>query len=394
MPIDINKYKFNKYFLFFLFFNFAITQSPILLHLGVRGIFVLPLMLLFTLFFHFYLHINFSTKLITITFILFFSSLITSIFWLDLRILFLPLWSIIYLLTLSICTKEDINKLIDYLTIFFIILLIGAYISFFLALFGMNPISNLSDRFGATNIHFYGFTLTNAKQFSLIRPAGIYDEPGAFSFFICTLVFLRNHYKKNEFLSLFILLSGFITFSLTHLLFSFIYLISKYLNYKRLIYLFFLIIFFIIIIYYLEIDKIFEELLYSRLIDFSENFTENERYLNFINAFAQLLSHPYAFLFGLNPICIFEIGQCVSNYGMICCNPLEPITSTGILISWPYYFIIIYLAINGIFKRSNFINFGIVILFLQRPSVNSAGYTFVIFIIILTLTNNFYVQKK
>jgi len=394
MSIDINTHKFNKYFLFFLFFNFAIAQSPILLHLGVRGIFLLPLMLLFTLFFHFYLHRNFSKKLIIITFILFFSSLFSSLFWLDLRILFLPLWSITYLLTLAICTKEDISKLIDYLTFFFIVLLIGAYISFFLALFGMNPISNLSDRFGATNIHFYGFTLTNAKQFSVIRPAGIYDEPGAFSFFICTLVFLRNQYKKNEFLSLVILLSGFITFSLTHLLFSFIYLFSKYLNYKRLFYLFLLIIFFIIIIYYFEINKIFDELLYSRLIDFSENFTENERYLNFTNAFEQLLFKPYGLLFGINPICIFEISKCVSNYGMICCNPLEPITSTGILLSWPYYLIILYLTINGILKRANFINFGIVILLLQRPSVNSAGYTFVIFVIILTLTNNFYVQKK
>lgn len=387
-------HKFNKFFLFFLFFNFTIAQSPILLHLGVRGIFLLPIMLMLTLFFHFYLNRNFSIKLITIIFILFFSSLFSALFWLDFRILFLPFWSIISILSLSICTKDDVSKLIDYITTFFIILLIGSYISFFLALFGMNPISNLSDKFGSTNIFFYGFTLTNTIKFNVIRPAGIYDEPGAFSFFICILVFLRNHFKKNELLSLIILLSGFITFSLTHFLFSLIYLFSKYLNYKRFFYLFLLVIFFIANIYYFEIDKIYDELLLSRLVDFSENFSDNERYLNFINAFNQLLANPYSFLFGLNSICIFEIVQCVTKYGMICCNPLEPITSTGILLSWSYYFIIAYLAINVFIKRSNFINLGIIVLLLQRPAVNSAGYTFAIFVIIFSLTKNFYVQKK
>ena len=73
---------------------------------------------------------------------------------------------------------------------------------------------------------------------------------------------------------------------------------------------------------------------------------------------------------------------------------MEPITSTGILLSWPFYFIIAYLAINVFLKRSNFINLGIILLLLQRPAVNSAGYTFVIFVIILSLTKNLYVQKK
>lgn len=384
----------SKYFLFFLFFNFTIAQSPILLHFGIRGLFLLPIMLILTLFFHLYLKRNFPKKAIVITLIFFFASLFSALFWLDLRILFLPFWSIISVLTLSMCTKDDINKLIDYLTIFFFTLIVGAYISFILALLGMNPIGNLSDKFGTTNVSFYGLTLTNTIKFNVIRPSGIFDEPGAFSFFICILVFLRNKFQKSEFLTLILLLAGFITFSLTHLLFTSIYLLSKYFNIKRFFYLFFLIIIFTIIIYYYEIDKIYDELLFSRLIDFSENFSENERFLNFSNAFHILTTYPLTFLFGINSICIFEIVQCVTKYGMICCNPLEPITSTGILLSWPYYFILIYFIFKSIFIRSNLIYLGLVLLLLQRPAVNSAGYTFAIFVIILTTTKNYYVQNE
>jgi hypothetical protein len=63
---------------------------------------------------------------------------------------------------------------------------------------------------------FYLSTFSNAVYGNVIRPSFIYDEPGAFSFVICTVVALRELYGKVRYNAMLLFL-GIITFSLTHI---------------------------------------------------------------------------------------------------------------------------------------------------------------------------------
>lgn len=385
-----NSSEVNFLFIFFLFFNFSIAQSPLLLHFGFRGIFLLPLMFIITIFFYFFLNRKFSTNFLLLILFLLFPAILSALFWIELKIIFLPLWSILSIFILSMCKRNEISLLIDYMSFFFIVLLIGAYISFFLAFSGVSPSFYLFDKFGETNIVSFGFSLTNTIKGNIIRPSGIYDEPGAFSFFICVLVFLRNYFKKNEIITILILVFGFITLSLTHFIFTVIFLFYRYFNFKKLYILFFILSLSFLFIIFSGFYLVFEELLFLRVTDAFYNFSENERSLNFLNAFKILINNPFSIFVGINSICVFEIVKCVSKYDMFCCNPLEPLVSTGLFLSWPYYLILFYLIFQFFLRRSNFIFLGLIILLLQRPVVNSAGYTFVIFLVLFSIKEKFY----
>ena len=355
--------------------SILILPSPILLHFGIRGIYLLPINLLLFLFFSYVLKRKLNNKIIILLTILLSLNLITTIFWFDFRIFLLPFWIIVAILTITIATKDEISKLVDILSVVIILLIIGAFLSFFLALAGMSPIANLSDKWGTTRIYSYGFTLSNTIFKNIIRPAGIYDEPGAFSFFICVVVFLRNRLSKNENVSILILIAGLITFSITHVFFIFFYLISLNLNFKKILPPLIILIFSFFILFSSDLYIIFDQLVNSRLTTLYESGSDNERYLAFENCIRLLTNYSRVFFVGIHSNCLFEIVKCVNEYGIICCNPLEPLISSGIFISWPYYFGLVYLLISGLKKRKNLLYLGFIILFLQRPGIYNAGYS-------------------
>jgi hypothetical protein len=371
-----------------LFFSLLIFQSPLLLAIGIRGIYTLPIsffLIIFILIFSKRKVKNFGI-IFGITILL--TASICAIFWGEFKFVYLAFWLINAILLASIATKDELTKFVEAATNFLIILVIGAIIGFGLAFSGINSLGTIDGEFG--RIHCYYTTLTNSRLLNFIRPGGIYDEPGAFSFFICIIAYLRNILNLEKTKTLYLLLGGLITFSIMHLFFIFLFFLSKPLHFKKFLIWAFLVSILLIILIFFGVSVAFQELLIDRTFNFVTNFNDNDRVIAFYNCIDIIKGNWWVFLFGINPYCLFDIERCVSNFEMICCNPLEPITSSGIFISWPYYLGISFLFLS-IFLRKNYILIiGLVLLFFQRSGIYSPGYSLAfVLCAYLNLKNNY-----
>lgn len=98
---------------------------------------------------------------------------------------------------------------------------------FIYALSGGEPVLTITNPDGRENF-LYLTTMSGAVYGNVIRPAWIYDEPGAFSFVICATVALRHLLKMNNRLSTFLILGGLVTLSLAHMIVAVLYMIARY----------------------------------------------------------------------------------------------------------------------------------------------------------------------
>jgi hypothetical protein len=97
-------------------------------------------------------------------------------------------------------------------------------VGFLYAYFGGEPVLAIENPDGRDNL-LYLTTMSGSPIGRIIRPSWVYDEPGAFSFLICSTVALRHVLKMGSRGSLLLMIGGLITLSLTHFLLTVIYLI-------------------------------------------------------------------------------------------------------------------------------------------------------------------------
>jgi hypothetical protein len=99
-------------------------------------------------------------------------------------------------------------------------------VGFIYAFTGGEPLLSIANPDGRENF-LYLTTMSGSPIGSVIRPAWVYDEPGAFSFLICATVALRHMLNMSARPSAFLMLGGLITLSLTHLLIAVLFLVSR-----------------------------------------------------------------------------------------------------------------------------------------------------------------------
>lgn len=97
------------------------------------------------------------------------------------------------------------------------IVLGGAWVGFFYALAGGSPILTVLNPDGAES-YLYLTTFTNAVFGNIIRPAGVFDEPGALVMFIVLVVVINELRRGSWVVSVGLLMGSMITFSLMALL--------------------------------------------------------------------------------------------------------------------------------------------------------------------------------
>lgn len=100
-------------------------------------------------------------------------------------------------------------------------------VGFIYALSGGQPVLSITNPDGREN-HLYLTTMSGAVYGNVIRPAWIYDEPGAFSFLICSTVALRHLLKMNNRLSMLLMIGGLVTLSLAHMIVAALYMITRH----------------------------------------------------------------------------------------------------------------------------------------------------------------------
>jgi hypothetical protein len=65
-------------------------------------------------------------------------------------------------------------------------------------------------------------------------------------------------------------------------------------------------------------------------------------------------------------------------------NPLSPLVSSGIFISWPYYLTLAILFIAPVFGRKYMVSFAFGALLLQRPYMLGIGYSLIGLLVVAT----------
>lgn len=361
---------FYKILPFFIFFLAFVAMSPILAFFGLRGIFTVSFILSVTVIFTFILNIKVKKIFLYLCLLLLLTSFIPLIYWSEIKYLGTSIFIITAIFLFTLSDSKVIENVINIATLFIFVIVLGAVIGFVLAFVDFPYLFDLPNPDGRSN-YFYYTTFTNAKWGNIIRPSGIYDEPGALSFYTCSIAALRQLFNRSSKVTWIILIIGLITFSLAHLIYMFFYLISEKFSTKNISTLFFIISISAIIIYSIGFYDLLEDKLFSR-IKFSQSLEtiEGDNRSFQMNNIIDFISRDKSIIFfGAHSSCIFDYVECKSRFEWTDSNPLSPLFYRGIFISWPYYIALVYLFSLVFYNRRYFITFGFALLLLQRPEL-------------------------
>lgn len=283
--------------------------------------------------------------------------------------------SLIFIISVLIAKNLNSHEREAYINIstkFMFLILFGAYIGLMWKILGGVELWNFPNPDGRLNFLF-PFTLSNSVWGNLIRPAGIYDEPGAFSFFLCSLAVIRDIFGKNKRITLGILVLGMITLSLAHILFFFIYLLQFVTSIKRFTMIVITSITLLFSTQFISKDSIIYNVFLIRFtINDDGQIHGDNRTKNFIEAFNILRENPKLIISGRkssNSILVNQI-----EYGA---NPLGFILNYGILLSIPYFLMLI-TFISSIFKSKKYASIlGFGFLLMQRDYIYVISYSMV-----------------
>ena len=314
-----------------------------------------------------------------------------AMYWLEYRFLLIPIYLITGIYVISKLTIREIMSFISLSTILLFILIFGAFIGVFYVYFGGESILQFKGIHGNT-YQFYLTTLSTILVGNLIRPAGILDEPGALSFFICFLAALRHKVGASKNITWTLLVLGFITSSVAHLIYTTFHLLEEIKTNKKIgkwFVRFILILLFILILCLTPgVNDVISKFLFARFSSEQINNLGMDRFIPFLNAIE--LIDMKTFFVGVHPDCAFSRPSCkdlgVRNFGY---NPLTLLVGWGVFLSFPYYLALFYLFFMGILKF-NYIFLGIFLLLLQRPYLMSYGYSMFILLTILVVTGLFF----
>ena len=303
---------------------------------------------------------------------------ISAIYWESFVLSIYPKFLIFSIITVWMLEARTHLYFIKYSTVFLFFQCILAIIGFVYAAFGGQPILDVTIGWGRTfSFYLTSFSVTNYVGF--IRPSGLFDEPGALSFFTCFVAVLREIYHQNRKYTILLLTLGFITLSLAHAIFVFLYLFHVSIITKRWKV---LIIFVTSTIFTLLILNSFLEKNY--LIDYAisraTSDVEGGRGALMVNAYEIIRSGDWlSFVFGVDSNCLTDyIDNCRYIYPAMGENYLSLIAFAGVGPSWIYYFYTFLIIILLFVKpRVAFPLFALSVLFWQRPVIFMIGYSIV-----------------
>lgn len=259
--------------------------------------------------------------------------------------------------------NADACAMVKVVSRIFLVFIVMAAIGILYRLLGGEPLLVLSNPDGRDN-YLYLTTFSNAEKL-IIRPSAIYDEAGAFSFYICILVILRSRLGLSLAGSAVLLLGGMLTQSITHVLFTFLWFIwalqaAPFRNeaFKRLVFALFFVI---------AAVAIYQSGVLNWATKRAEVYYNNPRIIprwrttgNVLDALAE---NPDGVWFGFDVACIERQPDC-SGFGE---NPLTPLSYGGLFASWPYYLFLLLALIAPFVSRDGLLLFGAALLLLQRP---------------------------
>jgi hypothetical protein len=302
--------------------------------------------------------------------------------WNDFRYLFYWIFFICALLLVEMAGKEGIDRFCLVATRLTVVLLIGATASFVFAGLGLPPLFTITNPDGQ-DFYFFSTGFTNSYSDNFIRASAIYDEPGAFSMYICFVAAMRHLLDRDRKTTWLMLMLGFITFSLAHLIYVFCHFLAEQSSRKKIAIWLSLLVFLL----FAAVTSISPEsniVLLSRLAltEDTNLFAGDNRSFQFLNALSRVAENPSSVFFGLDNTCVFSQAICQEKFGSLGENPLSPLAFGGLLSEGPYYIATIVFLLSPVFGRKYIVIFGMGLLFLQRPYVMGFSYSLIAMVLL------------
>ncbi len=326
--------------------------------------------------------IKIKYKLIFIFIISLVFGIINSLYWGSFTLVSL-VYFLFALTLLLFINKIQILKFVTLMSLVHYWMLLLAILGFVYTILYQSPLLVIDNPDGRSN-GLYLTTLSNTYIAGFIRPSGIYDEPGTFSFIICLIVALRETLSMDRRLTGRLMFLGCITFSIAHLIFLVIYLLHVYKASKLFMGIIYFVCSFYILLIIFDGFAEFSEIFLNRFSIVDGEFIGDTRSPLIKNAWEYL--DTTSAIFGLNGDCILRNSNCnIFQYNPYDDNPLSLITHYGLTLSWNYYFLLLYLFYR--FLRFDMIAIGVFLLLLQKPYLNSFGFSIVLVLYAYALIN-------
>lgn len=253
---------------------------------------------------------------------------------------------------------------------------------------GVRDISNFITTF-ATGIRDNNFA-------SIVRSSGYFDEPGTFAYFLTVALLLNKLYSYSKRVEKYLIFFGFCTLSLAFIITLFLYFIVFGIIEKRYK---FIIAFVVVISFLFVVINVFKEenefgrQVYELTLYRLQSDESNDRLINGDNR-SENLSYAYqAFLkaplfgYGMNA----HINEKIEFYGKLCCNPLHPIATDGIIGTFIYFLLFfiwgLYILKGG---KADLLSAGawliILVNLIQRPGFLAGPLGYFVFIFLFEAT--------
>ncbi len=367
-----------------LFLQGVLTMSPILPLAGIRGTYIYALVYVVSVFAILHGHRKIPKVGVVLALGLLIGSCLTAFYWRDFKIAFLPYFFIGSVLIAGVASKKDIHRFINLCTIFLLIILVLSWIGFIHVISGGESLFSILNLDGRKNT-FYLTTFSNWRVHDSIRPSGVFDEPGTMSFLLCALAALRRMYHRGERMSLSMLVAGLVTFSLTHIAFltlfvffrsdrTFLRNLSQYLAICA----------GVVLVYFFLLKDPIDNAIMWRFKPQPETYTISGDNRSEQVVLAKSKLSWKVFLWGLDPTGITKVHAFSKKYGPSTATPLGPLLTSGIFVSFPYYFFLLFVMWQGFRRKENLIYLAVVLLFLPRPYVT--GYSYAVWAMLFLLS--------
>ncbi|NVK00396.1 MAG: hypothetical protein HWE12_02540 [Oceanospirillaceae bacterium] len=319
-----------------------------------------------------------NSKYLLLSVFLVITLLIESVYWQDSEIAIWGKYLISSILLVGLLSKEGCIKIVNNSYYGLSLMAIFGIIAQIYVLSGGDALLVISNPDGRSAYLFPG-TMTNWWLGSFIRPAGTFDEPGSFAFYLAIILAARVIIKKQGRSDIYIATLALSTLSVAYFLFYLLYLFQSGLGYLAKFLLGVAILTLIIPGAYN-----YSSLLVERFEIVDGSFKGNNRN-DLIHNSLNIVKNGNL-LFGTMKECMVKSEICVDAYGSYGANPLTLQAAGGIIFSLPYYALILFFLYKAsIVKRLRYIVIGLLIVFFVKPYIYSLAYSLIMMLLIRLL---------
>lgn len=318
------------------------------------------------------------------------STLVQSVLWGNFSYLRYAAFPVSSILLLMLVSRADLDRMLNVVSVLMLVMLLLAALGFVAAFVGVEPLTTLENRDGRS-LHIFFSTFSNSYNWNsnILRPSGIYDEPGALSFFVCSIACLRAFLGKSERFTWALLGLGLVTLSVAHVIYMLVHFLAV-VRFRPYLNGFWVLIAVVIFGIFLSgLGSVFYDRLFLRFesTDDSKIVAGDNRSQRILGAIDIVASDRSVLLVGIGPDCVRNVRSCEhGDLPAFAAAPLEPLVLLGLTQGWLYYFVLAMLFMSPLFGRKYLVVFAFGLLLLQRPYVMHIGYSFYSFLVLFVFS--------